>query len=466
MVYRSSTFNKELRQSYYDSLSSRHKLFMICLFMALITIALHLLFQITEESVMVELFPELLLPSYFTMTYTYNLVAYIFFTIFFINKYSNITLSEIGENKWYLLSKMGYNVTSIILNKMFMTVVIVLLLYACGFVLTVLLTALFKYVFVIDYLLPAFVAGVINVLLIVEAALVISLYSHTKVNAKNSLLIVIIINEILKIALGYYKLITDRVLMSDISNLLNPSHSVYGIILLAALVLMILFAYIGAKRRSNYYTLKGDVSGVTIVRHNEVRTIAPQGQGKHPALSLPAILFRVLLTAVLIGSIAFNILILVASLGSNTREFSVFGYIPYLIRSQTMEDAIYKNDLALFKRIDSSYPLKVGDIVLFGSEVDDNDVFIMEIIRIDGDRVLTDMKKYPVLYEKDSLQQIIDRKAIYGIFYDNYRILGAIVLFINSFPGRILTLFLPIIVLFFYPQVTSFIKRFRAVMQA
>ena len=105
MIYRSSTFNKELRQSYYDSLSSRHKLFMICLFMALITIALHLLFQITEESVMVELFPELLLPSYFTMTYTYNLVAYIFFAIFFINKYSNITLSEIGENKWYLLSR-------------------------------------------------------------------------------------------------------------------------------------------------------------------------------------------------------------------------------------------------------------------------------------------------------------------------------------------------------------------------
>ena len=121
---------------------------------------------------------------------------------------------------------------------------------------TVLLTALFKYVFVIDYLLPAFVAGVINVLLIVEAALVISLYSHTKVNAKNSLLIVIIINEILKIALGYYKLITDRVLMSDISNLLNPSHSVYGIILLAALVLMILFAYIGAKEGQTT-TLKG-----------------------------------------------------------------------------------------------------------------------------------------------------------------------------------------------------------------
>ena len=105
-----------------------------------------------------------------------------------------------------------------------------------------------------------------------------------------------------------------------------------------------------------------------------------------------------------------------------------------------MEDAIYKNDLALFKRIDSSYPLKVGDIVLFGSEVDDNDVFIMEIIRIDGDRVLTDMKKYPVLYEKGSLQQIIDRKAIYGIFYDNYRILGAIVLS-KLLPGRILTLF-------------------------
>jgi len=465
MIYKSSAFNKELRQSYYDSLSGRNKLFMISLFLALITVALHLLFQITEESVMVELFPELLLPSYFTMTYTYNLVALVFFAIYFINKYSSITLFEIGENKWYLLSKMGYKVTSIILSKMFMTMVTVLFLYACGFAFTVLLTTLLKYVFVIDYLLPAFVAGALNVLFIVEAALVTSLYSSSKVNAKNTLLIVLIVNEILKIALGYYKLITNRVLMSDVSNLLNPGRSVYGLVLLAVLVLMILFAYIGARKRANYYTLKGEVSGVSIVRNNEVKTIGSQGLRKRPVLSLPAILFRILLAAILASSIAFNILVLVASLSSNTREFSVFGYIPYLIRSQTMEDAICKNDLAVFKRIDANYPLKVGDIVLFGSEAGDSEVFIMEITRIEGDKVLTDMKKYPPLYEVGSLQQIVNRKAIYGIFYKNFRILGAIVLFINSFPGRILTLFLPVIVLFFYPQVTGFIRRFRAAVQ-
>lgn len=462
MIYRSSTFNKELRQSYIDSLSSKRRLFLMCLFLALITIVLHLLLQITQESVMVELFPELLLPSYFTMTYTYNLVAYFFFAVYFIAKFSNMTLSEIGENKWYLLSKMDYNVTGVILYKMFTTIVIVMILYASGFALTMLLTSLFKYVFVIDYILPALVTGALNIMLIIQAALVISLYSQSKNNAKNSLLLVVIINEVLKITLGYYKLITDRALMRQVSNLLNPDYSIYGIVLLAAIFVMILFAYIGAKKKSNYYSLKGIVRGVTIVRHDGSKIISPNGQKQRAALSLPAILSKALLAVILICSIAFNILILIASLGSNTREFSVFGYIPYIIKSQTMEDTIYKNDLVLFKRIDSQYPLKAGDIVLFGSQTDTNDVYIMEVIDMSGEKVLTDMKKYPVLVEKGALQQVISRKAIYGLFYDNYRVLGAIVLFINTFPGRIISLFLPVIMLFFYSQITAFIRRFKA----
>jgi len=462
MIYRNSTFSKEIRQSYIDSLSSKRRLFLMCLFLALITIVLHLLIQITEESVMVELFPELLLPSYFTIAYTYNLVAYVFFAVYFITKYNNMTLSEIGENKWYLLSKMGYNVAGVILYKMFTTVVIVMILYTAGFALTMLLASLFKYVFVIDYFLPAYASGALNVLLIVQSALVISLYSESKVHARNSLIIAIIINEVLKITLGYYKLTTDRVLMISIRNLFDPQNSVYGIILLAAVLVIILFSYIGAKKKSNYYTLKGDVRGITIVRHDGSKIISPHGQKKHVVLSIPAILSKVILALILICSIAFNVLILIASLGSNTREFSVFGYIPYIIKSRTMEDTIYKNDLALFKRIDSQYPLNVGDVVLFGSETDSTDVYIMEVVNIDGEKVVTDMKQYPVLVEEGALQQLVNRKNIYGLFYDNYRVLGAVVLFINTFPGRIISLFLPVLMLFFYSQISGFIKRFKA----
>jgi len=462
MIYRNSTFNKEIRQSYIESLSSKRRLFMMCLFLALITIVFHLLLQITQESIMTELFPQLMLPSYFTMTYTYNLVAYFFFAVFFIVNYNNMTLSEIGENKWYLLSKMGYNVTGVILYKMFTTVIIVMLLYSAGFVLTMLLASLFKYVFVFDYFLPAFASGSLNVLLIVQATLVISLYSESKVHAKNSLLIAIIVNEVLKFALGYYNLITDRVLMSNTLNLFDPNNSLYGIIMLSAVFLMIVFSYIGAKKKSNFYTLKSNVSGITIVRHDGSKIISPQGQKKSVVLSIPAILFRAVLALIIICSIAFNALILIASLGSNTREFSIFGYIPYIVQSKTMEDTIYKNDLVLFKQIDSQYPLNVGDIVLFNSATDSTDVYIMEIIQIDGEKVITDMKTYPVLVEKGALQEIVNRKNVYGIFYDNYRILGAIILFINTFPGRVISLFLPVLLLFFYSQIADFVRRFKA----
>ncbi|NLL46040.1 MAG: hypothetical protein GX250_04420, partial [Clostridiales bacterium] len=397
-----------------------------------------------------------------TMTYTYNLVAYFFFAVYFIAKFSNMTLSEIGENKWYLLSKMGYNVTRVILYKMFTTIVIVMMLYTTGFALAMLLSSLFKYVFVIDYFLPAFVSGALNVLLIVQAALVFSLFSQSKNQAKNYILVVIIVNEVLKFALGYYKLVTNRVLMSNVLNLFDPDNSIYGIVLLTAVSVLALFSYIGARKKSDYYSLKGDVSGLTIVKHDGSKIISPHGKKNNVVLSIPSILFKALLVFILICSMAFNALILIASLGSNTKEFSVFGYIPYIIKSQTMEDAIYKNDLALFKRIDSQYPLEAGDIVLFPNPDNSNDVYIMEVVDIEGENVVTDMKKYPVLVEKGKLQQIINRKAIYGLFYDNYRVLGAIVLFINTFPGRVISLFLPVIMLFFYSQITAFIRRFKA----
>ncbi len=461
MIYKKSLFNKEIRQSYIDSLSSRKRLSFMCLFLAMMTIVVYLLLQIMYDSVITELMPELMLPSYFTIAYIYNWVAYIFFASYFMAKYQSLTLSEISENKWYMLSKMGYNSIAIILYKMLTSISIVLGVYAVGFVIAMLVASILKFTMVWGYFLPSLASGALNVLIAIELILVISLFSDNKSTAKNRFIVALIICEVLKVISGYYRLVTNKVLMVDIANLFNPKFSVYPTLALTAAVILPLFAYLGARRKSNFYSLKNEVGGVTIVSYNDNRVIYPSKRGRHSVFSLPALLAKILLMLILLGSIAFNVLILIASLGSSTKEFSIFGYIPYIIKSSTMETAIYKNDLAVFKKIDSQYPLKAGDIVLFTSEKDSNEVFIMSVVRSDDDKVVADYLKYPVLVGSGELQETVNRNRVYGLFFGNYRIAGAIILFINTFPGRVLTLFVPLIMLFFYNQIIDFYKKLK-----
>lgn len=461
MVYKSNLFKKEPHQSYRESPSNLRRLFTMCLFLAFLTIAVHMLLQIMYDSVMTELFPELMMPSYFTMAYTYNLIAYIFFAVYFITKYNSMTLAEIRENKWYMLSKMGFKSTNIIISKMLSSTFIGIFLYGTGFLLTMIVTALLKYPFVPEYILPAIVAGALNVLLIVQATLVISLFSKTRIHAKNSLLAAVIVNEILKYALGFYDLLTDRVLMTDVFNLFDTSHSAYGVIVLLTFLLLFVLAYIGAKKKSRFYSLKNELGGIAIIRYNNNKVITAPKPRNRLVYSLPGVLGRIALAAVLLASIVFNTLILIASLGSSTREFSMFGYIPYIFQSETMENEIYKNDLALFKQIDKQYPLNVGDIVLFPSSTSSSEASVMKITQIDGDEVVTDILNYPVLIEEGELQELVNRNDIYAIFYDNYRVLGAVILFINTFAGRVITMFIPILLLFFYRQIFDFIKRIK-----
>jgi hypothetical protein len=458
MIYSDNLFNKEIRQSYIDSLSSKQRLTMMCVFLAMLTIIVHLLFQIMYESVMTELLPEFMLPSNFTILFTYNAVSYLFFIAFFIIRYDNMTLSEIGQNKWYMLSKMGYNSTGIIIYKMISSTAIVIMIYSVGFIMAALISTILKYTFVMEYYLPSFAAGAVNTFIVVQLTIVISLYSDTKERARNRLITAIFVNEILKLALGYYGLIRNNILMRDVRNLVEIEHSPYIIIMVSAIILLPIFAYIGAKKKAVYYSLKNPVGGVTIVRYTDNRIIHPIEQKKRRVLSIPGLLAKILLSVVLLASIVFNILILIASLGSSTREFSFFGYIPYVFKSSTMENTIYKNDLAVFKKIDSQYPLNVGDIVLF-NESEGNEISIMKIVEINGEEITTDLLKYPVPYTAGSLKETTLRGSIYGIFYAKYRILGAIILFINTFPGRLLTMFVPVILLFFYNQISDYFNR-------
>ena len=116
MVYKNSLFNKEIRESYIDSLSSFRKLSFMCVFLAIMTIIIYLLLQIMYDSILTELMPEIMLPSYFTIAYIYNWVAFLLFASYFMVKYKSLTLSEIGETsgicypKWVITQQALFSI--------------------------------------------------------------------------------------------------------------------------------------------------------------------------------------------------------------------------------------------------------------------------------------------------------------------------------------------------------------------
>lgn len=84
-------------------------------------------------------------------------------------------------------------------------------------------------------------------------------------------------------------------------------------------------------------------------------------------------------------------------------------------------------------------------------------VYVERVIARSGNQITVDIDYYPPSAQKDSMKQEIDRGLIYGVFIGRSRWLGALILFANSVFGRITFLLIPVLVLYFYKQIKSFI---------
>jgi signal peptidase I len=165
---------------------------------------------------------------------------------------------------------------------------------------------------------------------------------------------------------------------------------------------------------------------------------------------------NVVMSAVILAMLAFNVLVLGMSLISPDDETSPVGLIPYVFQSNMMEPEIMFNDLAIFETVDPVSPLEKGEVVLFkyGGEP-----YVARIVDMDGDVIKTDIDYYPSTTKEEAYARNTTRGAIYARLAGTNRWIGAIVLFANTTIGRLMMLLVPCVLIFFYKPIIGFLSR-------
>jgi len=454
MIYKTSYFRKEFRQAYSEYRISINRLFAYGVFLGLLTFSVHFLLQTLYESVLTQSIPEIMLPSYFSVAFTYNIISYVFFLIYFLVFYDYLTFSEIRDNSWYLLVKMYFSSVKMIFTKLAVRLISVAITFSVGFLTAMLLTTFLKYPFIPEYFLPLYLSGLFDIMIIVLVTMALSLYFKYFESARIVIVCTAIAIYLLKISTGYYAVVSNRGLMRNVMNLFDLHRSVYQIIFGFFCIVCILVCYFRAKHAAKYYTVdERDEEGLAI---QDYRTHAMKLSKKKSDSKLNrVIIFAVnaLLLIIIAGFILLNGTILLVSSLSPEKEADFMGYIPYVFQSSTMEPGIDKNDLIYIRKIDADTPINVQDIVIYKVN---KIVYIEQIIAAEDTTYTVDITYYPPTSEKDALKMEVQREDIYGIYAGKLRWIGALVLFANTIFGRLLFLLVPAILLFFYKPIVNF----------
>ena len=457
MIYKNNYFRKEFRQAYTEYKISISRLFTYGMFLGIFSFAVHFLLQTVYESILTEKMPEIMLPSYFSVASAYNIISYVFFLFYFLYFYDYLTFSEIRNNSWYLLIKMKYSPVKMIFTKLSVRLLSILLTYSVGFMTAMLLTSFLKYAFVPAYFFPLYVSGLFDIVIIALIAMAMSLYIKVFANARIVILCSALAIYFLKIATGYYAVVSDRALMRDIGSLFDVRRSVYQIIFGLFCVASILICNFKAQKIARYYSVTEDQREDIAVQDYRTHKILVSQQKKDTKLyHVINNTANVLLMIIISVFILINAAVLMVSAFLPDKNADFLGYVPYVFQSGTMSPEIQKNDLILVRKIDAIAPLKVGDIVICTL---DKQVRIEKIVSVKGDAYTLDITAYPPASEKDVLKITVQRNDIYGIYAERFRWVGAAILFANTIFGRLIFLLIPVILLFFFKPIVHFLVR-------
>lgn len=462
MIYKLSYFRKELRQAYTEDRVGAKKKLAFAVFLGLVSFAVFFILQTLKKSVLSESVPEIMQTSYFSTVYIYIHLAFIINTIYFIVYYDYLFFSEIRKNSWYMLIKMGYQPAAMIFMKFVALLSSVVLIYSVGFCAIVLLTVFLKYSFIYAYLPSLYFSGLVDLLLITAFALTLSLFARTVVSARYLIAFSALTILLLKVVTGFYGILSNRVTMQVFGNLFDLNKSLFMAISGVLLILCVAFSAFRAGSLAKYYVVNDAelarlAEGLTIGRLDAgagLPSVAKQRRARR--LKLYNTIFTAVAVLFICLVLLLNVLIILLNTATPGNEITIRGIIPYVFQSDTMQPDIMYNDLAYFKRVDSQYPVTLGQIVLFQQ---DNLVYVERIIEINGQEIKVDIDNYPPLSETGIMIKTVDRSAIYGIFDGRNRWLGALILFSNTIVGRLLFLLVPIILLFFKPQVLKLIQK-------
>ncbi len=466
MIYRDNYFKKELRQAYSENKTSTQRKISSAFFLGLFSFALFFVLQTLQESVLADVVTQIMEQSFFSTITIYINVAFIFYTIFFMIYYDYLFFAEIRRNSWYLLIQMGYHPVIMLFSKLSALLYSVFLVYSVGFLSTIFLTILLKYTFILAYMPALYLAGLADILLITVLSLTFSLYTKAVVNARYWIFLSAILILGLKLTLGQYKVLTNRVSMQNLYNLFDFSLSPYMAVALAIMIICCLICLVRAKNLAKYYSLSPseaiqptDATIVYLDPKTGKQRLAVSRITKSFHSKIIAFMSTVLLIVFISAALVFNVFVILINTATPGQEVSIRGVIPFVFQSATMEPEIKINDLAYFQKIDRQYPVAEGDIVLF---TENHTVYVERVIELVGNQLIVDIDNYPPMSQPGAMLKTVPRDSVSGIYIGRNRWLGALILFANTIIGRLLLLLVPAILLFYHAQIYGYFKKDKA----
>jgi signal peptidase I len=468
MIYKDSFFAKEMKQAHIDKSAGKRQQIRFGLFLAVGSFAVYFVLQTLTKSVLTDAVPQFMLPSYFSTLSVYISFVYVCMAVYFLVNYRYLTFAEIRLNRWYMLVNMGFNPLTMILEKLAARAASILMVYSIGFLTTVLLTTFLKYPLVTDYMFGMYIAGFADLVLIAMVTMAASLFLRVQSTAKYVVAAMACALFIVKVVSGYNGVVTDRALMGNIVNLFTLSRSWYMVfaaaLLAACLVLTVVYARKYARKYSfSFYRKDLDYpSDVNIVvkkgdSFKDVNKAAYTARMQKTLLDTAA---GAVMACVIIALLAFNALVLVLSMSAPGKEAAVFGTIPYIFQSDTMQPVLMNNDLIFFKKLEPSDPAKVDDIVIYKSN---DQVGISRIKKMDKGAITVNVDYYNPNGEADEFLEEITRGDIYGRYEGRSRWLGALILLANSVFGRLAFMLVPVLLIFYYKPIIGFFGKLRKV---
>jgi hypothetical protein len=457
MIYRNSYFKKEFRQAYTENKAGTNGKVSFALFLGLISFALYFLLQTVQESVIADVVPEIMQPSFFSTLYIYIHMSFFLNIVYFMVYYDYLFFSEIRKNSWYLLVQLRYNPVMMIFSKLFALLTSIVMIYTIGFVFMVLLTFFLKYNFIVSYMPSLYFAGLTDLILLSSFTMVISLYAQNIINARYMTLVSGGVIILLKALLGYYRILSNRVVMQNIGNLFDVSRSWF----LPGAALLILSAGLicvfRARNVAKYYNLADDDLSVLAeerIAYRDVKTKKWKlAEGSDKSAVQNKLVDRVITAGLMIFislALLFNIFIILINASTPGSEVTIRGIIPFVFKSDTMEPDIMLNDLAYFTKVDSQYEINTGQIIIFKQN---NVIYVERVIDKQEGQLKADIDNYPPLSQTGAMLKILSREDVIGVYRGRNRWLGALILFANTIFGRLLFLLVPAILLFYYRQI-------------
>lgn len=464
MIYKNSFFEKELKQAYIEKGVSNRNQIKFGIFLALGSFATYFVLQTLTQSVLYEAVPEFMMPSYFSTIFVYVNFIYICMVVYYLVNYQYVTFTEINTNKWYVLVNMKFNPLSMIFSKLLARIASILFVYSIGFTCIIFLTSFLKYALIIDYMLSLYIAGLIDLVIITIIIMTSSLFIKSQEIAKYVVFVAACLILFVRNISGYYKLISNRILMNNIVNLFNPLRSLYLIFIALftaiCLVFSVIFAYKSA-HKYNFPFYKKDLDfpseiDIVINTGKKYKKINKESYIARVQKTIIDTIVSIIMIIVITALLIFNVLVLMMSLSTPGKEVAIFGTIPYIFISDTMKPTIMQNDLVFFNKLIETESVNVNDIVLYEKN---NVVGIARIKVIDKNNITVNTDYYAPNTNTDYLKETIGRADISAKYAGRNRWLGAVILFANTVFGRLILLLIPVFILFNYKNILKFVKK-------